>query len=131
MKTPVQLPPNGTVTLLGRDIPILDSGSVGETIELERLMAAPPTSGLEQNLEALAILIRHRLREAITADDLMSEPLPDLAAFEEGVNTLLAPFTRAFLAATTKRRARMMAAAQEALASLESQLTGASSKPAS
>ncbi len=131
MKPPVMLPAKGTVELFNRRIPVLDSGTVGEVIELEALLANPPTSGLRQNLEALAILIRHRLGEAVTADDLLSEPLSDIAAFEEGVNILLAPFTRAFLTATTARRERMLSAAQEVLAKMESRLIGEQFKPPS
>ncbi len=128
MKTPVQLPATGTVELLGRTIPVYDFGTVGETIELEALTMNPPASGLRQNLEALAILIRHRLGEAVTADALLSEPLGDMTAFEEGVNTLLAPFTKAFLTATVARRERMLMAAKVAVAGIESRLTGAPSK---
>mgnify|MGYP001032311251 FL=1 len=130
-KIPVELPARGVVKVLGRSIPVLDSGTVGEVIELEQLLATPPTSGLRQNLEALAILIRHRLGEAVTADDLLGAPRGDLAEFEEAVNTLLAPFTKAFLAATMRRRERMLIAAAEAMAKLETRLTGEPSKPLS
>lgn len=131
MKSPVQLPAKGSVTLLSRTIPIYDHGTVGETIELEELLANPPSSGLRQNLEALAILIRHRLGETVTADDLVGEPLEDLAAFEEGVNTLLAPFTKAFVTATMQRRERAKTALKAAWTQIEERLIGAPSRPAS
>lgn len=127
----IQLPARGAVELLGRSIPILESGTVGEVIELEMLTMNPPASGLRQNLEALAILIRHRLGEAVTADALLVEPIGDMLAFEEGVNTLLAPFTKAFLATTVVRRERMLTAAQEMTATIEARLTGGQSKPPS
>lgn len=111
----LQLPPKQTVTLFGRSIPVFDYVPVGEAVELEQLMANPPSSGLMQNIECVAILIRHRLGEAITAADLMNEPMGDFTAFEEGVNTLIAPFTREFLKATIARKNRITKAVESIL----------------
>ena len=106
----VPLPPRKTVRVLGRDIPVSDDFTVGETIELERLFAEPPASPIEQNVAAVAILIRHRLGEPVDVQALLREPLGDMAAFEEAVNELLAPFTKSLLAAVIARRGRLMTA---------------------
>lgn len=111
----LQLPPKQAITLFGRSIPVFDYVPVGEAIELEQLMANPPVSGLMQNIEVVAILIRHRLGEAITAADLMNENMGDFAAFEEGVNTLIRPFTQEFLKATIARKNRITAAVEKVL----------------
>mgnify|MGYP001026584772 FL=1 len=105
----VPLPPRKTVRVLGRDIPVSDF-TVGETIELERILHDPPQSAVEQNVACVAVLIRHRLGEAVDVDALMREPIGDLAAFEEAVNELLAPFTKSLLAAVIARRGRLMTA---------------------
>lgn len=114
----VPLPPRRTVRVLGRDIPVSDHFTVGETIELERVLLDPPASAVEQNVACLAVLIRHRLGEPVDLHALMREPLDDLAAFEAAVNELLAPFTQALLAAVIARRTRLTRTLEKAAATL-------------
>ena len=104
----VPLPPRKTVRVFGRDIPVTEHFTVGETIELEKILHDPPSSAIEQNVACVAVLIRHRCGETVTVEDLLREPLPDMVAFEEAVNELLAPFTKSLLAVVMARRGRLM-----------------------
>lgn len=120
----VPLPPRQVVRLFGRDIPVTEYFTVGETIELERILHDPPSSAIEQNVACVAVLIRHRCGEAVTVEDLLREPLHDMVAFEEGVNTLLTPFTKSLLATVMARRGRLTK-------SIKNLSTGALLKPSS
>lgn len=99
----LQLPPSGTLEIFGYRIPVTDFVTVGEAVELEKLVDRTDLSAIEMNLEAVAVFIRHRLDEPVEPGDLQKQPIPDIAAFEEGVNILLRPFASAYAHARAKR----------------------------
>lgn len=119
----LQMPASSTLELFGRSIPVQDYSSVGEAIELEELLKRDDLSALEQNIEAVAIVIRHRTDEVVSAQELKRQPLTDIAAFEEAVNVLIGPFASAYAAAAAKRTLTLREGIKNAL-----RLIGANSK---
>lgn len=103
----LQMPATGTINLFGHEIPVTDYVTVGEAVELEKLVERQDLSAIEMNIESIAIMIRHRLGKPINAKDLQRQPLTDIEAFEEGVDQLLRPFTVAYVAAKRARAAKL------------------------
>lgn len=117
----VALPAERYIEVLGYRLPAYPYMLMGEIIELERLALRSlkgEQTGMGQNVEALAILIRHRLQVEVSADELSRKPVHDLAAFEAAMDALLTPFADGYraparIAALRARLERETARAKE------------------
>ena len=104
---------------------MLERMLIGEHIELERMMQLALNGDItptEQNLSALATLIRHRLKQDVTVDELLAKELDcELDEFDVKINQLIAPFARGYRKAMQARQTKML----EAVARMTNPPTGA------
>lgn len=118
--------PATTVRLLGYDVPLMDDMIFGETVDLEKAAKkaeAGLVSQLEQNFDAAAALVKHRLKKTFVLPS-MHEPLPqDEADFDAAIRRLVRPFFKEQAARLQSKMGRRTAAQsplyRQAIANLE------------
>ena len=116
----VKQPASEYVEVLGYRVPVYPYMVVGEHIELERLMKRAlqgELSPLEHNLEALASVIRHRLKLPVVAQDLTKLNLTsdELVAFEDKVDRLTDPFAQGYRKTVQARQQKALKAVARAM----------------
>lgn len=85
--------PKKTVSILGYEIPLLEHMLAGEIMELEDLITSGRFTGTRGDLEALGVIVRHRLEKPFDVDELARKPI-DMDELGEAVEKLTGPFAR-------------------------------------